>query len=43
MDRFVWTWLLPAALVGLGLAFGVESASAYGIGLAAALSLSSSI
>ena len=40
---FSWVWLLPALLVALGLALGSVPAAAFGVGLAAALSLSGSV
>jgi hypothetical protein len=40
---FAWVWAIPALLVAAGLAMGFSSASAFGIGLAAALSLSGSV
>jgi hypothetical protein len=40
---FSWVWSLPAVLVAAGLALGFAPAAAFGIGLAAALSLSGSI
>jgi hypothetical protein len=40
---FAWVWWLPALLVGAGVVFESVAASAFGIGLAAALSLSGSV
>jgi hypothetical protein len=40
---FAWVWSLPALLIAAGLALGLTPAAAFGIGLAAALSLSGSV
>jgi hypothetical protein len=41
--RYVWMWLIPAAMVVAGLLTQTSGLAAYGIGLAAALSLSGSV
>jgi hypothetical protein len=38
-----WVWLAPAGLLAAGLAAPAESAVAFAVGLAAALSLSGSV
>ena len=40
---FSWVWAIPALLVAAGLTLEFSPASAFGIGLAAALSLSGSV
>lgn len=41
--RFAWLWSLPAVLVAAGLWWDAPEAAALGLGLAAALALSTSI
>ena len=41
--RYVWLWLIPAAMVAGGLLTPMSGLAAYGIGLAAALSLAGSV